>query len=405
MVSFGSPLWLTGLIALILVWWLHRRSSAPPPIQVPALFLWRGTTVPGSSAMDVHKAHPLWRLRALVLSILLFSLSEISLSPLYSTKPSGPEPENAALSQISLRRSLQNPEQVIGIAGVTFNGEREVATTLTISAATESGTVEVANQVLVPGPGSPTNVSFGVTNNVRDIIATLEPGDAAPNDDIMVLPMQATRPVTTTILGSCDATLVQALAAHPGISVVTNPERGELTIACAPNRDAFATLAANPPAILWFGTHAVPERTQPRWLEWAGTVTTESRYVLYPTALPAPAAMEDARVFLRDIDSNTPLITASNGYLEVYLDLIPAPHASTSATLALFATILDTAMDRPLLDPIVSSQTKESNVVEAENSRSRSDLTGVLAAAALLLVILELVYFSSIGAGVTRANP
>ena len=407
MVSFGSPLWLTGLLALLLVWWLHRRSPVVPAIPVSALFLWRGATPPASSGLVTHKAHPLWLLRALILSALLFSLSEMSVSPFDTRGALAPEPENAAVSEVSLRRSLQDPEQVIGIAGITYTGQDEASRSLTITAATATGVEEVASRGIALAPGSRSDVTFMLRKNAMDLTAALAPEDSVTNDDRMVLSLQAIRPVTTSILGNCNATLLQALAAHPGISVAPHPVRGELTIVCAADRDkAFADLSPTPPAVLWFGSGAGADRPQLRWLEWTGTLAPESRYLRYPVpALPVPPWSEDARIVLQAIDGHTPLIIERDGYLEVYLDLIPAPDVAPSETLALFAAILDAMMGRALLDPIVSGNVETSGVDEEVEIRSRSDLAGLLIGAAMMLVMLELFFFAGSGAGVTRATP
>jgi hypothetical protein len=75
MPSLASPLWLLGLAALPVIWWLHRLQRPENVIPVSALFLWQGSTPPPAAGNIPLHSDPRWLLRALLFSILLLALA------------------------------------------------------------------------------------------------------------------------------------------------------------------------------------------------------------------------------------------------------------------------------------------------------------------------------------------
>lgn len=75
MPEWNSPLWLAGLVAVPLVWWLHRFRRQGVPHVVSALFLWTRSTASTNSYSRATSTNPWWRLRALLVTLLVFGLA------------------------------------------------------------------------------------------------------------------------------------------------------------------------------------------------------------------------------------------------------------------------------------------------------------------------------------------
>ena len=74
MLSLSSPLWLLALLALPLVWWLHRFAETGSRVQVAAHFLWVGADESGDNGRLAHRPPAIWLLRALFLCLLVLAL-------------------------------------------------------------------------------------------------------------------------------------------------------------------------------------------------------------------------------------------------------------------------------------------------------------------------------------------
>ncbi len=70
MLEWASPIWLSGIGLLPLVWWLHRFQGAERSRTVSALFLWRAAAAAQSPGTRRNPPDPLWRLRAAILALL-----------------------------------------------------------------------------------------------------------------------------------------------------------------------------------------------------------------------------------------------------------------------------------------------------------------------------------------------
>jgi hypothetical protein len=75
MLSLATPLWLTGLVAVPLLWWLHRWRDTGQRIAVSALFLWRPAAQGSAAGQRLARPDPLWRLRAGIVVCLLLALA------------------------------------------------------------------------------------------------------------------------------------------------------------------------------------------------------------------------------------------------------------------------------------------------------------------------------------------
>jgi hypothetical protein len=75
MLSFSTPWWLLAMLALPLVWWLHRFHEPDQAYPVAALFLWRSYKDTGHQRRQAPRAEPIWWLRALTVCLLVLALS------------------------------------------------------------------------------------------------------------------------------------------------------------------------------------------------------------------------------------------------------------------------------------------------------------------------------------------
>lgn len=75
MLSLGSPFWLLGWLSLPLIRWLHRFSAGDKTVIVSALFLWPPSSVTEAAGRKPGKPDPRWRLRALIVAILILALA------------------------------------------------------------------------------------------------------------------------------------------------------------------------------------------------------------------------------------------------------------------------------------------------------------------------------------------
>ena len=73
MFIWSSPLWLLALAVLPLIWWLHRFQAQSTAIPVSSLLYWKSSEADAKALKRGAKTDPLWLLRALIASLLIFS--------------------------------------------------------------------------------------------------------------------------------------------------------------------------------------------------------------------------------------------------------------------------------------------------------------------------------------------
>ena len=75
MLSLASPLWLSALLLIPLVWWLHRFRERGRRFPVAALFLWDTAREDGSVGELAQRPEPVWLLRAALVALLVLALA------------------------------------------------------------------------------------------------------------------------------------------------------------------------------------------------------------------------------------------------------------------------------------------------------------------------------------------
>jgi hypothetical protein len=76
--SITTPIWLLGLAVIPLVWWLHRLGDPDAAAPVSAAFLFRAHADETNASRTLPRAHPVWILRAALLSLLVLALAGLN---------------------------------------------------------------------------------------------------------------------------------------------------------------------------------------------------------------------------------------------------------------------------------------------------------------------------------------
>jgi hypothetical protein len=75
LIAVGHPAWLSGLLLVPAVWWLHRTRGHGAPLPVASLLLWEIDRETGEAAVRAQHADPAWRRRALLVGLLSVALA------------------------------------------------------------------------------------------------------------------------------------------------------------------------------------------------------------------------------------------------------------------------------------------------------------------------------------------
>jgi len=75
MPGLESPLWLFALLGIPLVWWIHRFNNRGVELSVSTILLWKNISQPENKGHRLTTADPLWRQRAIIITVLVFALT------------------------------------------------------------------------------------------------------------------------------------------------------------------------------------------------------------------------------------------------------------------------------------------------------------------------------------------
>jgi len=141
--------------------------------------------------------------------------------------PVGELTRNAGIVRLSARRSLGDRKRLDLELQVSNGGDTAEERIAVLS--TESGEVTRASMTLKPGASATLSA---VTPMASAVQARLEPGDALPDDDTLMLdtsPLLARRVAADP---ACPAGILAALQAHPALSVMADAAATDLAVEC-----------------------------------------------------------------------------------------------------------------------------------------------------------------------------
>ena len=309
----------------------------------------------------------------------------------------GRETENVALRRLALRPDSEQASRIRGLVTVENLGQSVASRRLSI----DSDGRTLASFAVELAAGEQHRYAFVLdTIPAGPVRARLDPADALPRDDLLVLDPQPLAPVPSRIDAACGSHLRAAIEAHPGLRVVSGNGAAELHIACGaePPRTAL-------PAI-WLHTAGAASAVagEPVWQAGTGPLR---RLVLQPDWLRrfTPAQAPAGHVLLRA--GGQPLVVhraQPSPRMEVLLDMEYPPWARRPEQPLLFAALVDRLLDRPVLDAVASAarpreasliaprplQARDVTPVAARAAGSGEDLGPYLILAAALLLALDL---------------
>lgn len=515
MVDFLVPAWLTGLIVIPIVWWVHRRGEPEGAANVSAAFLFAAPAGESETGHSLPPANPLWILRATLLGLLVLALAQ----PLW-TRPVrhitvwfddslsmraeeadgmryavGARSLDAALAEVGatdarlrsltgLREPLAvgasaGPERVAAIerwaaSGVTGSlrmpvafprttenwlvsdgadarlgrwlAEAPLAHIITVGAETENVAItrlmgrrslqqdnvleisvlvqnlgvqatdrtlglQVGGRLLRSedvriAAGEVTHRGFQVPAGSADVIAWLSPEDALIQDDKLELNLDALRPVVVGLDARCGSRLGAALRANPGLEVRSATARDRsLAVDCS----GSPTPSSLPSLFVADGDDFVPVTSR---LRWHRSIPGLSELPL--EQMPLRVNAESARApsditLLSALEPQLSLLDLQAGSLNVFMDMQSGSIAEDSRYPLLVNALVELAMGRAVLDPVVRTERHpgdssiarqtlpEPTAAPTVDTTAGTELTPYLLALAVFLLVADILLSLGLG--------
>jgi len=316
--------------------------------------------------------------------------------------------ENTAITAVMARRALQPETPHHGSVWVTNMGSGNSIRALTIRV---DGQIIVSEDIEI-APGGETYRSFGVPTGTAVVAATLLPADALALDDTLEIALGSLRPVAVDFNKLCGSHFSAAMNAHPGLELHTGAEqKPELTVRCTP----FPRPLASASISVHTGNNYEAITGLVEWHqpipELSGMFLDRSWLQINKDSAPP---LSD-RTLLSAPDMNLSLIDAQAGVVDVFLDLESAPIVERLEYPLLVNTLVELALARPVLDPVVlatrnpaESRIDRQSVADITASpvavpQVRTDLAPYLLAMAALLLLVDIIL--SLQEGALRRKP
>jgi len=278
---------------------------------------------------------------------------------------------NVGLERLSARRNLQDPGSFDLLLKLTNGGS--AAETRVLVVATDAGEVARSTQRLDPGAALLVHALMPAAAHVR---ATLQPGDALPEDDTIDLDLAPLRRHRVATDSGCPRALLAALATHPALALAAeNASDVEAQLDCGSHR------ATQGLATLRVLADRLPQRL-PGALQWSPALA-EARHKSFDIARPQVVARLQARpadAVLLAIGGAPVIISRAGGspLIETSLDFAAA--ARDPAIPLLVNLLFERLLGKRLLDEtaLTDRGANASRVVPA--ARPSADVAGVASA-------------------------
>lgn len=281
---------------------------------------------------------------------------------------SGTSTDNSAVTQLSIRRNMNDSEMLQVLVSASHEGESGVERILSIF----DNDRLLETFVLRLEPGQTVHRQTSVEVNVTALSASLSPEDVLREDDQLSVPVEYLRPLRVVIAEPCPRRLQTALALHPALSTAPTSTSAELLVTCGTET---AGVSSTPPESV-FGAriHFVqgdssPVATEPVWFPQAGLSGALQIPTDHLRAIPWPEPLDTATHETVLLAGTEPLILMSRSpdgresIVETVVDFQNTEFAKQPAYAGVVATLVDIAFGRNALDPVVRQSRDVKDIV------------------------------------------
>jgi len=281
---------------------------------------------------------------------------------------SGTATDNSAVTQLSIRRNLNDPEMLQVLVSATHTGDSGAERILGIF---DNGRLLERFAVSLE-PGQTVHRQTSVHANTTALTASLSPEDVLREDDHFSVPVEYLRPLEVVVAESCPRSLETALHLHPALSTTPTGSSGELLVTCATEMAGAPDVPSDsvPGARIHFVQgESSPVTSEPVWFPQAGL----SGALQVPTdqlrAMPWPESLNTETQETVLLAGTEPIILisrspgGSESIVETVVDFQNTEFAKQPIYAGLVATLVDIAMGRNTLDPVVSQSRDIEDIV------------------------------------------
>jgi hypothetical protein len=265
--------------------------------------------------------------------------------------------ENVAVSQLSVRRDLDDDSMLDVLVSITNTGTEEQERQLELTI----GDQLPQTTELSIAPGQTVHWQTRGPSGVGSITAALDADVALSGDDSLTIAADVLRPLATNVAKDCGEALRAAVAAHPGLVAVRETSSVDLDVSCPrgsfpaaePSESSVGRIRALVGAAS--SLNSTPVWLPVRKLNNNLNLPADS---LKAAPWPNPVDAQQQRVLLqsdeRPLVRVTPSIDGPTTTVDTVIDLNDAEFARQPEYAAFIATLVDAAVGRPLLDAVTS---------------------------------------------------
>jgi hypothetical protein len=321
----------------------------------------------------------------------------------------GSETENTAITAVMARRALLQTTRHHGSVRVHNTGSANSKRTLSVRADDQA----ILDEEIKITAGRSIYRSFRVPADTSLLVAKLLPGDALSPDDILEVDLEGLRPVVVDLDSRCGPHFSGALNAHPGLEIHTEIEQeATLMVQCTPSPEPSTV----PTIFVHTARDYQPVTSPVRWHQsipgLSGMTLDQSWLLINSDSARPPSDL----TLLGSADMGLSLIDVRAGAIDVFLNLETAPIVERLEYPLLVNALIELALTRPVLDPVVRTSR---NLAESRIARqpepgtiasptaamhARVDMTPYLLILATLLLLADILISFPAGTPLGRAS-
>jgi hypothetical protein len=280
----------------------------------------------------------------------------------------GTATSNSSVTQLSVRRALDNTEIFQVLASVSNAGDKVDKRTLSLS---ENDEILERFELLLE-PGETLHFQSRVRSDSTSLTATLNPGDVLRDDDHLTLFIKSLRPLRVDAADNCPRHLHRALNLHPSLQIVPSGNSIELGVTCSTSMadQPDTPSATDPRARIHFIQGAFsPVTSAPVWLPRVGLSGAQQIPIDHLMSADWPGPLEPKQQQVLLLADRMPLIivSQSNGgdpaTVQTVIDFQDDVFAKQAEYVGLVATLVDAAIGRAILDTVNRQSRNIANIV------------------------------------------